>query len=164
MHPTCFCLEKIGDKSRLYVTEIMTTAAALATFARPTPIKVTEFEGSKDRGAIWISTKDLPPLQTVGEVLNYLASNDNLNLIDFGATIGGGINLSTHDDCEASFTVSTQEQAVEIMRAVTEPALLPTVLAATIANPGKYISIPDGSVRIFSTFKDWVAANQRPDA
>lgn len=162
MHPTCFSIDKIGDKSRLYMTEMMTTSVALATFDVGTPIKIMGFEGSKSKGAVWVSAKNLPPMQNVGELIHYLDANDDINLIDFTATINGGTILSTHDDCEASFTVSTEEQAIDILRAVTEPVSLQAVLAATIANPGKYVSISGGSVEIFSTFDDWVASNKRP--
>ena len=132
--------------------ERITTANALAIFPPASPIQVTEFEGEKDRGSQWVSAKDLPPMQTVGELMSYLKKNDDIALVDFAGTISDAEVLSTHDDWEASLTVTSQARAIEILREFIEPTALETLLA----NPGKYISVLNGMVKIFSTFDDWV--------
>lgn len=163
MLPTCFSLDKIDNEARLYMSEIIRTAEALKAFPSSETIQVTEFGAKPHKVSGWVSGKDLPLLKTVGDLISYLEANDNLELIDFSGKIGADIVLSTHDDGEVSFTVANEEVALKILQQFVDPKLLNPVVAAVVGNPGKYISIPKGQVKIFDTFEDWIADDERPE-
>jgi hypothetical protein len=162
MLPTLFSIEAIGTTYRLYTGEIITTSEALAVFSPSEPIEVTEFEASLDKGKGWVSKKNLPPLKSVEEMRNFINANDNLELIDFTGTISGNSTLSTHDDGEASFLVSNQDRALVILRSLADKRFLNEVQSAVVNNPGKYIYIPKDTVKIFNTFDEWRANDERP--
>lgn len=162
MYPTLFSIKAIDNTYRLYVAEIISTSEALAVFSSSEAIEVTEFEASLDKGKGWVSAKDLPPLKSVEDVRNFLDADDHLELIDFTATISGTSKLATHDDGDATFLVSSQDRALEILRALVDQRFLNEVLSAVVNNVGKYIYIPKDTVKIFNTFAEWTTDDERP--
>lgn len=158
MQPNLFKFEDAGQQTSLYASDL-STRDALRMFAPTDSIAITKFGASNPKTAArnWISQKDLPLLATVGDVIRFLDQNDQICLIDFSATIDNGARLSTHDDGEAHFLFSEKAHAVDRLYALLGKDALPEHGKAVLSNPGKYVLLKKGDVKIFTTFKDFLA-------
>lgn len=160
MEPPYFSLEKMESNFSLLIGQIANTSQALKVFDPSKKVEVTEFEGSAGKKTGWISKANLPVLNSVNDVRNFINSIPELKLVDFTAQVGDDMRLSTHDDNEVYFTVPNQHQAIEILETLLDGKLSDVIKAVT-DNLGKTISVSDGKMNIFSTFDEYADSLRR---
>ena len=144
----------------LYVLGL-STVDALKLFAPDARISVTHFSAEVGFGPSrsYRSSGDIPALATVLEAIRYLEREKELVLFDFTANLDDGATLSTHDDGEATFHLSSLESAVALLDAVLGPQTA-AGRAVVLDHPGRDGLIENDGTSVFDTF-DQVLASGR---
>ena len=152
MTPSCYLLKTDLSGSVLYFGEVC-TSDCLSLFAPSEPVHLIELGAELDGS--WVSATEVPDSLTVKQWQARLA-DPKLSLVNFTARVGL-VELSTHDDGEATFKVSDQQQALSLLtQAVGEP-LASQVAPSLLGNPDCYIALRNGLPVVFASFQAYLA-------
>ena len=151
----CYSLDTCEGRARLYLSET-STSAALRLLSSEEPLVVIEFGAVRQPSGQWCSVADLPPLSTAGALATFLEAHESLAPVDVTVRIGAEIELSTHDDGEATLTVSSDLHALQLLGRAVSHQDLPLLTAALQSHRGQYVVLGDDGVRVFSTFEDYL--------
>ena len=146
-------IKYLDVKTEVHVEELE-TCDALRIFSASEPIIITEFIADFILGDGCFTKNDLPKdLHTVGAVVDFLVTHENVSLVDFSATIGDGDSLSTHDDGgDTTFTFLNKIKALEVLRHLIKDDSDCEWFLTVLKNPGKWILFDDRTVKkIFTT-------------
>ena len=109
-------LYKETEKGYEYYVNEYTTQMGLSLFDANTEIRITEFGATQYKKHGWATEKEIPSLNTVGEAISFIASEEDIGLIDFAAELIGFGTLSTHDDGECHFVMNSKQQCLWLMK------------------------------------------------
>ena len=151
----CCSLDTCEGRARLYLDET-STSTALRLLPAEAPIAITAFIAIGPTPDQWRFLADLPPLSTAGALADFLDGNESFAPVDVTVHIGADVELSTHDDGEATFIVPTHQNALQLLARAVSPQDLPVLTIALQSHPGSYILLREGRPRIFPTFDDYL--------
>jgi hypothetical protein len=77
-------------------------------------------------------------------------------LVDFTGSIGA-VELSTHDDGEATFKVATEREAGELLSRVAGVPVAAIVFPHLLANMGCYVALRNGVPNVYPSFEAYLA-------
>jgi len=151
----CCSLDTCEGRARLYLSET-STSAALRLLPSEVPIEITDFVAIGPTPDQWRFLADLPPLPTAGALADFLDGHESIEPIDVTVRIGADVELSTHDDGEATFLVPSHQAALQLLGRAVSPQELPVLTIALQSHPGSYVLLREGRLRIFPTFDDYL--------
>jgi hypothetical protein len=152
MRPSCYSLQERPDGNVvLYLGEV-TTAECLSAFHPLEVVALLEF-GAEAEGN-WLSVESMPAQATV-ESWSVRLRGDSLSLVDFTGRIGS-IELSTHDDGEATFILASRREAIELLTQLVGAQVALGVAPYLEANVGCYISTRHGRLTSYPSFDEYL--------
>ena len=155
-YPKVYLFRKIDDKYDLYFGEF-STLEGLNLLDKNLKIKFKEFGATNYKKYGYATENDIPKLETTGEFIQFIESEDFIDIIHCEIEIDGIRKLSTHDDAECSFVVEKQEIAFNLIIKSSPPFYQNKILSELINNQNKYIKIdPKGNIERFFTFEDYI--------
>lgn len=157
MQPSCYYLHSSGTWTSLYLGET-TTVEVLEVFPSESPVLVSEI-GATVEGHGWFDAHQLPQIDKVCSLLEFLRTRRDIELIDFSAVVGRS-RLSTHDDGEAMLLFPTQAEALSFLHRALDKTVADAVIAELLRNQGSYVTDRDGTFQAYETFDAYLAGDQ----
>ena len=115
MRPSLFLYEELDGKYKLYLNEI-STLESLKGFSADSPINVIEFGATNYKGCGWTTVKEIPKLEKVTDLVNFLDKEGGIGLITVEVLINNSVKLGTHDDGEAHLLFEKMYDCAAIIR------------------------------------------------
>jgi len=139
MTPELYLYRESEKGFEFYVSEF-STVSGLLLFEKKSHISVVRFGATLYKQYGWATEKEIPVLNTVGEVVEFLLSEESIGLVDFSAELSGYGELSTHDDGECHFVLNSKEQCLNIMKSTIVPSIRGLLINKLLENQGSYFS------------------------
>jgi len=119
-----------------------------------------EFGATQYKKHGWATEKEIPSLNTVGEAISFITSEEDIGLIDFVVELVGFGTLSTHDDGECHFVMSSKEQCLRLMKATILQENRDKLINKLFGNPDQYFAATSSGVIVqYRTFKEYLTKN-----
>lgn len=129
----------------------------LSLFDGNTEIKIAEFGATKYKNHGWATENEIPALNTVKEAISFLCSEEDIGLIDFTAELLGVGTLSTHDDGECHFVLSSKRQCLRLMKDTIIPEVQDKLINKLLENQNQYFAANNsGEIVQYRTFDEYL--------
>src|SRR5215203_4376463 len=102
MNPSVYLFRESEKGFELYLGEF-STIDGLSCFNPQIKAQITSFGASGYKRFGWATENELPALNTVAEIIEFLKSEGEIGLIEIEVKIQNVGLLSTHDDSECHF-------------------------------------------------------------
>lgn len=156
MNPSVYLYKKSDKGFELYLGDF-STIDGLSCFDLQTKAQVINLGASSYKNFGWATENEIPELNTVAEVIEFLKSEGEIGLIDFRATIQNIGTLNTHDDSECHFVVSEKNQIFDILKIAAPLEFTSLIFNKITENPNVYITFGEsGKMTKCGTFDDYL--------
>ncbi|MBU2709203.1 hypothetical protein KCM76_24620 [Zooshikella marina] len=108
----------------------------------------------KDFG--WATESDIPIIKTVGEFVNFLETEGDIEIIEFEAQIGDIAKISTHDDGECNFRFGSKKECISKLKYLLPKQYTDMFINKLMNNQGVYLELlQDGRVLQYNNFDEY---------
>ena len=133
------------------------TAQGLGYFDKSEKLQIIEFGATGYKHHGWVNEKDIPVMESVGELVAFLEENEDIGLIHFEASVGKKGRLASHDDGECHFSFFERKNVAEVLKTAAPAIFRDKIIAAVFENPGKYVAINEkGEFSLHYSFDDYL--------
>ncbi len=155
-HPKVYLLAEKDNKYEIYFGEF-STLDGIKLLNKNLKIKFEEFGATNYKKIGFATENDIPKLESIEELINFLENEDYIDIINCKIEIVGIGKLSTHDDGECCFTLDSKEMTFDLIKKTAPIVYQDKILSELINNQNKYIIIDsNGNVERYFTFKDYI--------
>ncbi|MEP6902339.1 MAG: hypothetical protein ABJA66_11350 [Actinomycetota bacterium] len=158
MNPSVYLFRESKKGIELYFGEF-STLDGLSCLNQQTKAQITRFGATGYKEFGWATENELPALNTVAEIIEFLKSKGEIGIIDIEVKIQNVGLLSTHDDSECHFTLLEKSQILAILEIAAPLAYSGLIFNKLIENPAYYMTFDEfGKMNKYETFDNYLAA------
>lgn len=159
MRPSVYLYNETHNGVEVYFGEY-STLEGLSLLDKSTELYVTKFGATSYRRYGWATENDIPLLRSVGSVIQFLESENNIDIIEFEATLPDLGNFRTHDDGECHFLVQSKYHGIRILNSVIPPRHRNLLIYSLVSHPGLYLTCnATGNITKYHSFDEYIAQN-----
>jgi len=155
-HPNLYLLRIKENKFEIYFGEF-STLDGIKLLDKDLKINITEFGATNYKNFGFANEEDIPKIETVEELVNFLENVDFIDIIHCKIEVLGIGELSTHDDGECHFILNSKEIAYQLIQNASEELHKDKILSELLKHPNNYIKIDiNGNIQRYFTFDDYI--------
>ena len=152
MNPSVYLFRESEKGFELYLGDFSTLDGLLCLNPQ-SEAKITEFGATCYKQFGWATENELPALNTVAEIIDFLKSEGEIGLIEIEVKIQNVGLLSTHDDNECHFILLEKSQILAILKAAAPLAYSSLIFNKLIENPDYHLTFDEfGKMNRYKTF------------
>lgn len=156
MNPSVYLFRESEKGFELYLGEF-STLDGLSCLNPQSEAQITSFGASSYKNFGWATENELPALNTVAEIIEFLKNEGEIGLIDIEVKIFNVGLLRTHDDSECHFILLEKNQILAILELASPLAYSSLIFNKLVENPDFYITFDEfGTMNKYKTFNKYL--------